>query len=224
MAVLSVDDLTVAYGDHTVFKDLNFTVNDGDFLVVVGENGVGKTTLVRSLLGLIKPQAGTIDIPAGIRIGYVPQFRNIDEEYPLSIRDFVALNSRQSWLPWLSKKERHALNRMIKITDLSPIADRPLGLASGGEKQRAYLAQALLPGPQLLILDESTASLDNEMKYSLLDLVTRFQENGLSVMFITHDWDLAEHYGTRYLHMTKDGCSTGSIDELATLKKEAIEC
>ena len=224
MAVLSVEDLTAAYGDHTVFKDLSFTVNDGDFLVVVGENGVGKTTLVRALLGLIKPKAGTVNIPTGTRIGYVPQFRNIDEEYPLSIRDFVALNSRQSWLPWLTGKERHALDRMIRITDLAPIAGRPLGLASGGEKQRAYLAQALLPAPRLLILDESTASLDNEMKYNLLDLVARFQEDGLSVMFITHDWDLAEHYGTRYLHMTKNGYSTSSIDELTELRKETVEC
>ena len=224
MAVLSVEDLTAAYGDHTVFKDLSFTVNDGDFLVVVGENGVGKTTLVRALLGLIKPKAGTVNIPTGTRIGYVPQFRNIDEEYPLSIRDFVALNSRQSWLPWLTGKERHALDRMIRITDLAPIAGRPLGLALGGEKQRAYLAQALLPAPRLLILDESTASLDNEMKYNLLDLVARFQEDGLSVMFITHDWDLAEHYGTRYLHMTKNGYSTSSIDELTELRKETVEC
>lgn len=221
MAVLSVEDLTVAYGDHPVFKDLSFTVNQGDFLVVVGENGVGKTTLVRALLGLIKPKAGTINLPADTRIGYVPQFRNLDEEYPLSVRDFVALNSRQSRWPWLNRRERKDLNRMIKITDLTRIADRPLGLASGGEKQRAYLAQALLPDPRLLILDESTASLDNEMKYNLLDLVSRFQQSGLSVMFITHDWDLAHHYGTRYLHMSKDGYETGSIDELAQFEEEA---
>ncbi|MDO4903751.1 MAG: ABC transporter ATP-binding protein [Limosilactobacillus sp.] len=219
MAVLSVDDLTVAYGEHTVFSDLSFTINDGDFLVVVGENGVGKTTLVKALLGELKPRSGSIDIPQSTKIGYVPQFRNLDEEYPLSVRDFVGLNSRKSNLPWLTKKERHDLDRMIKETDLTDIAQRPLGLASGGEKQRAYLAQALLPNPRLLILDESTASLDNEMKYNLLDLVTRFQENGLSVMFITHDWDLARHYGTRYLHLTSDGYATGSIDEIQNIEE-----
>lgn len=224
MAVLSVDDLTVAYGDHTVFSNLSFTINSGDFLVVVGENGVGKTTLVKALLGLIKPKEGTINIPQDTRIGYVPQFRNLDEEYPLSIRDFVALNSRQSRWPWLTKKERHRLDRIIRITDLTKIAERPLGLASGGEKQRAYLAQALLTTPHLLILDESTASLDNEMKYSLLDLVARFQEDGLSVMFITHDCDLAQRYGTRYLHMQTDGYTTGSINELAVIVKGGEEC
>lgn len=214
MAVVSVEDLNVAYGNHQVIPDLSFTVNEGDFMVVIGENGVGKTTLVRALLGLIKPHSGEIDVPASNLIGYVPQFRNIDEEYPLSIRDFVSLNVKKTGFPWLSKKERAKVDRMIRMTDLTAIADRPLGLASGGEKQRAYLAQALLRSPKLLILDESTASLDNEMKYELLDLVTRFQQENLSVMFITHDWDLARHFGTRYLQMMPNGYSEGPINEL----------
>lgn len=220
MAVVSVEDLTVTYGNHTVIDHLSFLINKGDFLVVVGENGVGKTTLVRSLLGFLKPKSGEINIPTDTKIGYVPQFRNIDEEYPLSIRDFVALNTEPRLLPWLTRKERHRVERLIQENDLLKIADRPLGLASGGEKQRAYLAQALLQNPNLLILDESTASLDNEMKFELLDLVTRFQQNGLSVMFITHDWELAKQYGTRFLYMTKDSYMSGPINELPVPAKE----
>ena len=220
MAVISVEDLNVAYGNHQVITDLSFTVNEGDFMVVIGENGVGKTTLVRALLGLLKPRSGEIDIPANTKIGYVPQFRNIDEEYPLSIRDFVSLNSDKGIIPWLNKRERARVDRMIRMTDLTAIADRPLGLASGGEKQRAYLAQALLQSPQLLILDESTASLDNEMKYELLDLVTRFQQDNLSVMFITHDWDLARHFGTRFLQMKPNGYNEGPINELPEHEEE----
>lgn len=220
MAVISVEDLNVAYGNHQVITDLSFTVNEGDFMVVIGENGVGKTTLVRALLGLLKPRSGEIDIPANTKVGYVPQFRNIDEEYPLSIRDFVSLNSGKGIIPWLDKWERARVDRMIRMTDLTAIADRPLGLASGGEKQRAYLAQALLQSPQLLILDESTASLDNEMKYELLDLVTRFQQDNLSVMFITHDWDLARHFGTRFLQMKPNGYNEGPINELPEHEEE----
>ena len=214
MAVVSVDDLTIAYGNHTVIDHLSFPINEGAFLVVVGENGVGKTTLVRSMLGFLKPKSGTITIPQSTRLGYVPQFRNIDEEYPLSIRDFVALNTKPRLLPWLTKSERNRVEQMIRENNLTKIAARPLGLAAGGEKQRAYLAQALLPNPNLLILDESTASLDNEMKYELLDLVTRFQQKALSVMFITHDWDLAEQYGTRLLYLSPGSYSTGPINEL----------
>lgn len=223
MAVVSVENLSVAYGDHTVINDLSFTVNEGDFLVVIGENGVGKTTLVRALLGLIKPRQGAINISQNTKIGYVPQFRNLDEEYPLSIRDFISLNLNKSIIPWPSKAERERVDRIVEITDLTRIADRPLGLASGGEKQRAYLAQALLQNPQLLILDESTASLDNEMKYELLDLVTRFQQHGLSVMFVTHDWVLAKHYGTRFLQMMPDGYLEGSIDELPVVDEEEVD-
>ena len=220
MSIVTVNDLTVAYGNHQVIHDLSFNINQGDFLVVIGENGVGKTTLVRSMLGFIKPQKGEIIINPQTRIGYVPQFRNIDQEYPLSIRDFIALNVPHSFLPWLKKDERQRVNQVISETNLQKIADRLLGLASGGEKQRAYLAQALLPNPGLLILDESTASLDNEMKYELLDLVTRFQQQGLSVMFVTHDWELAQHYGTRFLQMTGDGYLTGTINEPPQPEKE----
>ena len=114
MAVVSVDDLTIAYGNHTVIDHLSFSINEGDFLVVVGENGVGKTTLVRSMLGFLKPKSGTITIPQSTRLGYVPQFRNIDEEYQLSIRDFVALNTKPRLLPWLTKSERNRVEQMIR--------------------------------------------------------------------------------------------------------------
>lgn len=221
MAIVTANDLTVAYGNHQVINRLNFKIDPGDFLVVIGENGVGKTTLIRALLGFLKPKSGEIKIDPATKLGYVPQFRNIDREYPLSIRDFVALNVTHRFLPWLTAAERSRVSQVIAQTNLQEIAERPLGLASGGEKQRAYLAQALLPDPQLLILDESTASLDNEMKFELLDLVTQFQQQGLSVMFVTHDWELAKHYGTRFLQMTPHGYLDGPISELPEPKTEA---
>lgn len=218
-----MDHLTLGYGSHVVIQDLSFAVNQGDFLVIVGENGVGKTTLVRSLLGFLEPQQGTISKQVGLKIGYVPQFRNLDTEYPLSIRDFVALNLPPTIRPWLSHRERQKVQQTLEQTKLADIADRPLGLASGGEKQRAYLAQALLASPQLLIMDESTASLDNEMKFELLDLVSHFQQRGLSVMFITHDWELARYYGTRYLRLLPRRYEQGPINELPQLHEEGDE-
>lgn len=211
--------MTLAYGEQNIIEKLSFTVENGDFLIVVGDNGVGKTTLVRALLGQLKPKHGQIKMAENLKIGYVPQFRNLDEEYPLSIRDFVALNAGKSLRPWLSRVERQRLDHILKLTDLTRIQDHSLGQASGGEKQRAYLAQALLGQPRLLILDESTASLDNEMKYELLDLVTELRKKGLSVLFITHDWELARHYGTRYLQMKPGSYTTGPISELATMNE-----
>lgn len=182
--------------------------------MVVGENGVGKTTLVRALLGQLTPKAGSIEKARDLQIGYVPQFRNLDPEYPLSIRDFVALNLPMRLVPWLSRTEKQAVNDVLAKTNLQNIQERPLGSASGGEKQRAYLAQALLRSPQLLVLDESTASLDNEMKYELLDLVESERQAGLTVLFVTHDLDLAKHYGTNYLFLYHGGYEQGPIKKL----------
>lgn len=199
--------------------DLSFEVQAGDFLVVIGENGVGKTTLVRALFGQLKPKSGEITLAPDTRLGYVPQFRNLARDYPLSIRDFVALNLPLHIRPWLSKAEKVAVDQALEQTNLTEIADRPLGVASGGEKQRAYLAQALLANPQLLVLDESTASLDNEVKFELLDLVEAFRQRGLTVMFITHDWELAKKYGTRYLHITPGKYTLGPIENLPSSPK-----
>lgn len=206
--------MCLAYGDQEVFTNLSFAIDKGEFLVVLGENGVGKTTLIRALLGQLKPRRGAIKLAAGTRIGYVPQFRNLDREYPLSVRDFVALNLPPKPWPFLTGRERQRVTDLLDATDLTKIAQRPLGRASGGEKQRAYLAQALMQKPQLLILDESTASLDNEMKYDLLNLVERFRKRGVAVLFVTHDWGLARRYGTSYLHLTPGGYSTGKARDL----------
>lgn len=159
ISLITVKNLTLAYGDKNIVDDLSFSLAPGDFLVVIGDNGVGKTTLVRSLLGQLKPKKGVIEMPDKLKIGYVPQFRNLDEEYPLSIKDFVALNTGKSLRPWLNQKERQRLHHILELTDLTRIQDRLLGQTSGGEKQRAYLAQALLGNPRLLRMSQQPVSI-----------------------------------------------------------------
>ena len=184
---------------HAV-KDVTFDVFPGESFGIVGESGSGKTTLVKIIMGLEKKSGGELLIDHKQVIGYVPQFRNIDIDYPLNIEQFVRLNLKFT----LSRKKRRQDNELIKTilekTGLSKLKDRPLGLASGGEKQKAYLAQALLNEPKVLILDESTASLDVEVKMQLMDLVKELNEKeNLTVIFITHDYDLTKKYTHRAL-------------------------
>ena len=199
ITVIEAKNLTKRFGKQLVFKDVDFTINDGDFISLIGPNGSGKTTLVRIMMGLEKKTSGELKINHK-HIGYVPQFRNIDLDYPLNIEQFVRLNLKFT----LSPKQRKADNELIKTiltkTKLTHLKDRPLGLASGGEKQKAYLAQALLNDPKILILDESTASLDVEVKMQLMDLVAELnQKYNLTVIFITHDYELTKKYTTRAL-------------------------
>lgn len=211
--LIELAHLGVTFPHHQVFQDLNFTIDQGDFISVLGENGVGKTTLVRTLLGLLKPTAGQVIFHPNrqqTKIGYVPQFRNLDEEYPLTIEDFIGLNT-SGWRPWLSHHDHQLVHQAMEQTDLLTIRDRQLGMASGGEKQRAYLAQAIVEKPQFLILDESTASLDNEMKYELLNLVQQLNQTGLTVFFVTHDLPLAKQYATRYLALKPGVAQSGEM-------------
>lgn len=220
--ILQLEHLGMTFPGHPVFNDLNLTINRGDFWSIVGENGVGKTTLMRTILHQLRPTTGKVSYQPSInavRIGYVPQFRNIDADYPLTIRDFVGLNLTGWKLPWLNRGERQRVTAMLEQTGLAQLASRPIGQASGGEKQKAYLAQALVENPNLLILDESTASLDPVTKTELLDLVRQLNQTlNLTVLFVTHDIPLARRYTRQFLMLTPQGTEQGPIDQLTDQK------
>ncbi len=111
--LISVQNLSLNFPNHQVLSNLSFDIKRGEFLGVIGENGVGKTTLVRVILDQLKPSAGKIKIKSGLKIGYVPQFRNVDVEYPLSIKDFISLNFTGIKLPWLSRKRSKRSKRLL---------------------------------------------------------------------------------------------------------------
>ncbi|MHA3065089.1 metal ABC transporter ATP-binding protein [Lacticaseibacillus saniviri] len=223
-AILSVDHLDFGFRDQPLYRDLTFELAAGSMTSLVGANGVGKTTLIRLLMGQLKPQQGEIQYrqtPA-VHIGYVPQFRNLEDEYPLSIRSFIGLNIRHLW-PWATTKDKQLLDQVIEATHLEARQYNRMGRASGGEKQKAYLAQALLNRPNFLILDESTASLDVNTKVELMDLVKELnQKTGLTVLFVTHDLNLAKQYTDQYLLLKKDGYEMKSMNEMdvATMPEE----
>lgn len=223
--ILTVDHLRFGFRDQQLYQDLSFHLDVGSMTSLVGPNGVGKTTLIRLLMGQLKPQAGTIRFrkQPSVRLGYVPQFRNVDAEYPLSIRSFIQLRQLDHLFFWHTAKEKAALARVIEATHLTQIANTRLGMASGGEKQKAYLAQALLDEPNFLILDESTASLDVNTKHELMDLVQELnQTQKLTVLFVTHDLSLAKQYTNQYLLLTEDSYEMKSTAEmnLASMPEE----
>ncbi|WP_179396205.1 metal ABC transporter ATP-binding protein [Lacticaseibacillus absianus] len=213
--LLTVDHLSFGFHDRPLYSDLSFTLARGSMTSLIGANGVGKTTLIRLIMGQLAPQTGTITQAADMRLGYVPQFRNIDPEYPLSLRSFIQLNQRRHWHPWHTTGEQRELDAVIAECGLTARQHQLLGKASGGEKQKAYLAQALLTRPNFLILDEATASLDINTKTELMTLVRELnRQRDLTVLFVTHDLELARAYTDQYLLLTPAGHELRATTEM----------
>ncbi len=212
--VLSVNNLDVAVQGRQLINDLSFQIFPATLTCVTGENGVGKTTLIKTILNQFNKNEHVKAPIKRSQMQYIPQLRNIDDDYPLTVTDFIGLGLQHSILPWLSRKEKQRVQKVIEMTNLQDLAKTPLGRCSGGEQQRVYLAQALVSEPKLLILDESTASLDKEAKFILLDVVKEVvKQTHTAVMFITHDPVLVKTYGDYDLKIANQSGTLKAIKE-----------
>jgi zinc/manganese transport system ATP-binding protein len=219
---VALENIHLSRGGRTVLDRLSFTVRPGEFLGIIGPNGAGKSTLFAVILGLIAPQAGEVRITGadGRRspshaIGYVPQTRPIDPETPIVVKDFVGLALPHKYRPWLTREDRNRVEEALQLAGVVHLADKSVGKLSGGEKQRVYLAQALVRKPQLLLLDEPTASLDpgaQERMASVVNEVCRTQ--AATVMFISHDINLIAQYADRILYLARGQYAIGTVDEV----------
>ncbi|QNQ82905.1 ATP-binding cassette domain-containing protein [Lactobacillus sp. PV037] len=205
------------FEDKIVFKNVNFTLEKGSMTALLGANGTGKTTLIRILMGMIHPTSGKVTFSPDTKIGYVPQFRNLEADYPLSIKSFIELNTPL----FKNKKIKERVNHILQETNLTEIQNTRMGEASGGQKQRAYLAQALINNPNFIILDEATASLDPNAKEELMALIKHLnEEHGITVLFTTHDIPLARKYMKDYLLFENKEMQAG---KMANFNKEGSE-
>lgn len=206
--ILEVNNLSMSFDKKMVFSDINFKLKRGSMTALLGPNGTGKTTLINILMQLHTPTKGSFRFAQDTKLGYVPQFRNIDAEYPLSIAAFVGLNAPL----FKTGKTKQAINKQLVEANLADIKNVRMGEASGGQKQRAYLAQALLDNPNMIILDEATASLDPTAKDELMSLIKHLnQKHAITVLFVTHDVPLARKYMENYLYLNHGVIEQGKM-------------
>lgn len=207
MPLLELQNISMTFDGRTLYRDVNWQLHAGKTSALLGENGVGKTTLVRIILNRLRPSSGQVLWPQGQpRYAYVPQGRVSATQFGLSIRAFVALTFDSGWRPWLTTAEKQALDEVLAACALSSIANSRIDEASGGERQRAYLAQALLREPELLILDEATANMDPVSKEQMMQVIQTYQrQHQASVLMISHDIPLVRKYADDYLLLTAAG-------------------
>lgn len=218
MALIKVDELTLSYENLTVIENLNFTVENGDYLCIVGENGSGKSTLVKALLSLKKPDSGSIEFNEGLRkneIGYLPQQTSAQKNFPASVYEVVisgCLNSRGA-RPFYSAKERKTALENIERLGIAELKNRSYRELSGGQQQRVLLARALCATKKLLLLDEPVTGLDPIITAEFYELIAKINREGITVIMVTHDITAALKYSNRVLCMREEGWFFGDIDE-----------
>lgn len=207
MTQITCRDLTIGYGSRIILKHLNFTVNEGDYLCIIGENGSGKSSLMRTILNLQNPINGQILYDHQIQqngIGYLPQQTSRQKDFPASVREIVlsGCDRRSGFHPFYhasDKKKAVTAMQQLKITHLAHRCYREL---SGGQQQRVLLARALCATKKFLFLDEPVSGLDPEVTADFYALIRHLnRREGITILMISHDLQATAADATHILHL-----------------------
>ena len=210
MAQLICKNLTLGYNGRILVKNLNFQVDSGDYLCIVGDNGTGKSTLVKTLLRLQQPIEGEIATGDGLKpteIGYLPQQTLVQRDFPASVGEIVlsGCQTRAGWRPFYNKAERLLASRNMARMDITQLRKRCYRELSGGQQQRVLLARALCATQKMLLLDEPVTGLDPIATTDMYRLISGLNKNdGISIVMVSHDIDEALEYATHILHIGKE--------------------
>lgn len=238
MTLISCENLVIGYDNIPVIQDLCFQVNQGDYLCILGENGTGKSTLMKTLLQLIPPLSGKLDLDKSLldasqnpsKIGYLPQQSAHQRDFPASVEEIVLSGclNKCGWRPFYNKIEKKRATISMERMGISHLARTSYSTLSGGQQQRVLLARSLCATETILLLDEPVAGLDPKATRELYELIEELnQREKITIIMITHDVGAAVKYGTHILHLssrtlffgTKENfCGSDILKALSTLE------
>ena len=207
MALITCSGLVPGYDGQGVAQPMTFTVNQGDYLCIVGENGSGKSTLMKTLLHLQPPVEGQIVLGDGLvpgQIGYLPQQTNLQRDFPATVREIVlsGFQGQVGLRPFYRKEEKEQAYKNMARMGLTGMERRSYRNLSGGQQQRVLLARALCAAGKILLLDEPVAGLDPKVTAGMYQLVERLNRvEGITIIMISHDVEAALSYATHILHI-----------------------
>jgi zinc transport system ATP-binding protein len=197
-------------GEGRVLRNAAFHIHQGEFVALVGPNGSGKTTILKLILGLERPESGSIELfgttcEAGrSRVGYVPQQASFDRAFPICVRDVVKMGRLRPLSRKYPDEDRAAVEDALKQVEIADLAKRPYAALSGGERRRVLVARALAAKPSLLALDEPTANMDAESEKRLYDTLGKLK-GSTTVLIVTHDREFVSSLIDRVLCMGEGG-------------------
>ena len=220
MYQLECKNLTLGYGSKTVIENLSFHVNKGDYLCILGENGSGKSTLMKTILHLLKPLSGTISTGDGLladEISYLPQQTEVQRDFPASVYEIVlsGCQSRCGKRPFYNKEEKELAAAAMEKLGIRHLAKKCYRELSGGQQQRTLLARALCAAQKMLLLDEPVTGLDPAATEEMYSLIKQLNNDGITIIMISHDTEAALKYASHVLHIGTSGSKTffGDVKE-----------
>ncbi|MBA1325122.1 metal ABC transporter ATP-binding protein [Enterococcus faecium] len=213
MRYIEISDLTFYYDDEPVLEDVSYHVDAGEFVILTGENGAAKSTLVKASLGLLKPSKGMIKIAEKnqegkkLGIGYIPQqVASFNAGFPSTVIELVRSGRypRGRWFKRLSEKDHQHVQRALEAVGMWDMRNRRIGELSGGQKQRISLARIFATDPDLFVLDEPTTGMDEESRNEFYRLLRHSAHvHGKSVLMITHDHEDIKQYADRQIRLVR---------------------
>jgi zinc transport system ATP-binding protein len=199
--VIEIDNVSFSYDGLHALEDVSFTVHERDFISIVGPNAGGKTTLMKLILGLLKPSRGTVrvfgqpPVKTRSRIGYMPQHASLDPFFPVSVLDVVLMGRLGNGHTFglFRRNDREAAMEALREVEMYPFRQRSFSTLSGGQRQRVLIARALTSRPELLLLDEPTSNIDIAVETELYELLKRLNER-ITILLVTHDLGFVSKY------------------------------
>lgn len=205
-ALIVLDRVTIRYGAEPAVSGVDLSIARGEIVTLIGPNGSGKTSIVRTALGLISPDEGTVTTAPGLTVGYVPQSWHVEDTLPITVRRFLTLRSAATDAD---------LARTLDEVGAGHVIDGPLQSLSGGESRRVLLARALLRDPDLLVLDEPMAAVDVAGRAELYRLIRQIRDRrGCGVLLVSHDLHLVMAETDRVLCMNRHVCCSGTPESV----------
>jgi len=203
--LIEIVDLSYSYEKESVLENINLSVEKGDFLAFIGQNGGGKSTLLKLIAGINAVQSGSIHFhDTVLKVGYVPQNTNINTNFPIKAFEVVLMgcNFAKKRLFGYTKEEiAHAQNILAKV-GMQEYAQNPIGSLSGGQRQRVMIARALCSAPELLLLDEPTSSIDTQGQRQIYELLKELNKE-ISIIVVSHDISVVLQYASKAAHINK---------------------
>ena len=206
--LISLEGISLSFRERAVLNDVTLRVNEHDFMAITGPNGGGKTTLLRTILGLIKPQKGCVRLfqqgspVAHLKFGYLPQKNLIDSEFPITVKEVIASGMKRKWLHPFTHDDAQRLADTIALMQLSDVQNRPIGYLSGGQLQRALLGRAIISNPEVLVLDEPLSYIDKEFEPKFYEIINQLKEH-TTMLLVTHEMTAISQMANR--HIIVDG-------------------